>query len=291
MTMQAKLIINAAITGMVPTKSQTPYVPVTEDEIIRDAIACWRAGASIVHLHVRDEQGLPDYRAERYARIIRGIRQQCDIIICVSTSGRAFSDFQQRAEVLHLQGMEKPEMASLTLGSFNFYEQASVKQPEMIVKLAETMLQHGIKPELEIFDTGMLNYATYLDKKLQLPKPLYFNLLLGAIGGVQAGLEELAMLVRGLPQPSFWAAAGIGACQLQMNTAAIIAGGSVRVGLEDNIYYDRAKTRLARNVELIQRIVDFALLYGRQVATPDEARSMLNIYNYKNDIVDEVIAV
>ncbi len=291
MAMQPKLIINAAITGMMPAKTQTPYVPVTEDEIIRDALVCWRAGASIVHLHVRDEQGQPDYRAERYARIIRGIRQECDIIICVSTSGRTFSDFQQRAEVLHLQGMEKPEMASLTLGSFNFSEQASVNQPEMIVKLAETMLQHGIKPELEIFDTGMLNYAKYLDKKLQLPKPLYFNLLLGAIGGMQAGLEELAILVRGLPQQSFWAAAGIGACQLQMNTAAIIAGGGVRVGLEDNIYYDQAKTRLARNVELIQRIVHFALLYGREVATPDEARSMLNIYNYKNDIVDEVIAV
>jgi uncharacterized protein (DUF849 family) len=168
-------------------------------------------------------------------------------------------------------------MASLTLGSFNFPSQASINPPDLIVRLAETMLTNDIKPELEIFDTGMLNYAKYLDKKLRLPKPLYFNLLFGSLSGMQANPENLAYLVRSLPDQSYWAGAGIGISQLQLNTAAIIAGGGVRTGLEDNIYFDGARSRLARNVELVQRIVQIASLLEREIATPNEARSLLNI--------------
>jgi 3-keto-5-aminohexanoate cleavage enzyme len=273
----SKVIINAAITGMVPTKEETPYVPLTEEEIVRDAILCHKSGASIVHLHIRDEKGAPDYRAERYGKIIKRIRNECDIIICVSTSARVFKEFDQRAEVLFLKGDEKPEMASLTLGSFNFPKQASVNSPDIIVKLAETMIKNNIKPELEVFDAGMLNYAKYLDKKLALPRPLYFNLLLGSLGGIPGRPRDLSYLVQNLPDDSVWAAAGIGLFQLPVNATALIKGGGVRVGLEDNIYFDYEKKELATNERLIKRIVRIAKELRREIATPGETRQILGI--------------
>lgn len=272
-----RLIINAAITGMVPGKAQTPHIPVTEDEIVADAVACCHAGAAIVHLHVRDENGLPDYRAERYARVIRRIRAECDIIICASTSARRYPEFEKRAEVLYLQGDEKPEMASLTTGSFNFPAQASINPPEVIQKLAAIMLENNIKPEFEIFDSGMLNYALYLDRKMSFPKPLYFNFLLGSVGGMQARIDDLAYLTRGLPEHSYWAASGMGVFQLPVNCAAMISGGGVRTGLEDNIYFDNGKNQLGTNVQMIERIVTLARLLGREIATPAEARGILRL--------------
>jgi len=272
-----KVIINAAITGMVPTKEETPHVPLTEDEIVKDAVACWKAGASIVHLHIRDEKGAPDYKAERYGRIIKRVRKECNIIICVSTSARTFKEFDQRAEVLFLKGDEKPEMASLTLGSFNFPKQASVNSPDIILKLAETMLANNIKPELEVFDSGMLNYAKYLGKKLSLPRPLYFNLLLGSLGGIPGRPRDLSYLVQNLPEDSVWAAAGIGVFQLPVNVTALIKGGGVRIGLEDNIYYDYEKKMLTTNDRLIQRIVKISKELRREIATPDETRQILGI--------------
>jgi len=272
-----KLIINAAITGMVPTKSETPHVPVTEDEIVSDAVACCRAGATIVHLHVRDDSGNPCYKAEKYGRTNRRIRAECDVIICVSTSARVFKEFEQRSEVLFLEGIEKPEMASLTTGSFNFPKQASVNPPEMIFRLAETMLERGIRPELEIFDSGMLNYAKYLDKKLKLPRPHYFNLFFGALGCMPCRIEDIAYLVNSLPEGSLWSAAGVGLCQLPVNVMAMAAGGGVRTGIEDNIYFDYEKRELATNAQLVSRIVQVAGLLRREAATPDEARQMLHL--------------
>jgi 3-keto-5-aminohexanoate cleavage enzyme len=271
------VIINAAITGMIPVKSETPYVPVSEDEIIRDAIACRKEGAAIIHLHVRDEDGKPCYRADKYGRIIRRIREECDVILGVSTSSRIFKEFEQRSEVLFLDGIEKPELASLTTGSFNFPKQASVNPPEMIFRLAEAMLSRGIKPEMEIFDSGMLNYAQYLDKKLRLAKPVYFNLLFGALGGIPGRPEDMAYLVRSLPEDSVWSAAGVGVFQLPVNVMALVAGGNVRVGLEDNIYYDYKKKELATNPQLVKRIAHIARELRREIATPDEARRILNI--------------
>lgn len=271
------MIINAAITGMIPTKEETPYVPLSEDNILKDALACRKSGASIVHLHIRDEKGAPDYRAARYGRVIKRIRKECDIIICVSTSARVFKEFDQRAEVLHLKGDEKPEMASLTLGSFNFPKQASVNSPDIIVKLAETMLKNGIKPELEVFDAGMLNYARYLDKKLSLPKPIYFNLLLGSLGGIPGRPRDLSYLVQNLPEGSVWSAAGIGVFQLPVNVTALVKGGGIRIGLEDNIYFDYEKKILATNVRLIERIAKIAKELRREIATPAETRKMLGL--------------
>jgi len=272
----SKLIINAAITGMTPTKRDTPFVPVNADEIIEDAIKCVSAGASIVHIHARDKDEKPTYKADAYARIIEGIRIECpQVVICVTTSGRTFNKFEKRSEVLDLDGCVKPDMASLTLGSLNFPAQASVNEPSMIMRLAETMTARGIKPELEIFDTGMINTPKYLCRKGYIRPPFYFNIILGSIYSTQAKMSDLSYLVNLLPKDAAWAGGGIGIFQLNVNVAAILMGGHVRVGLEDNIWYDHNKKRLGTNEESIQRIVRIAGELGREIATPADARKML----------------
>ena len=186
-------------------------------------------------------------------------------------------EYEKRAEVLFLSGVEKPDLASLTAGSFNFPTQASVNSPETIFHLAETMVARGIKPEIEVFDAGMLNYAKYLDRKLTLPKPLYFSLLLGSLGGIPGRPGDLAYLVQDLPDACVWSATGIGSFQLPINAAALVQGGGVRVGLEDNIYYDYDRRDLATNQRLVERVVRIATELQRGVATPDEARVMLGL--------------
>ena len=271
-----KLIINAAITGMVPTKQLTPHVPTTVSEIIADAVSCCDAGASMLHLHARDDDEVPTHRKEVYARIIEGIREQRpDVIICASTSGRTCNTFETRSEVLDLRGDAKPDMASLTMGSLNFPKQASINSPEMIEMLATKMNDNGIVPEVEIFDPGMLNATKVFLKRGILNRPIYCNLLLGSIFSSPGTLADLASLVGSLPPDANWGAAGIGKFQLKMNLAGMLMGGHVRVGLEDNIYFDAHNGELATNVMLIERIVRMASEMGRVIATPIEARQML----------------
>lgn len=272
-----KLIINAAITGMVPMKSDTPHVPITVDEIVADVRRCRDAGASIVHLHARMPDGTPDYRGEVYSAILRGVREACpDIILCVSTSGRTFKQFEQRSEVLDCTE-PAPEMASLTLGSMNFPKTESVNSPQMIQALAGRMADRGIVPELECFDLGMVDYANYLADRGLLKPPFYCNILLGSLGTLSSSPFNLATMVRELPKGTTWAAAGIGRFQLRTNALAITMGGHVRVGLEDNIWHDDDRTELATNAGLIDRLVGIAHACGREVATPDEARKMIGL--------------
>ena len=186
-------------------------------------------------------------------------------------------EYEKRAEVLSLEGVEKPDLASLTTGSFNFPAQASVNSPDTIFRLAETMIARGIKPEIEVFDAGMLNYAKYLDRKTGLPKPLYFSLLLGSLGGIPGRPGDLSYLVKDLPDACVWSATGIGSFQLPINVAALVEGGGVRVGLEDNIYYDHERRDLATNRRLVERVVRIAGELQRSVATPAEAREMLGL--------------
>ena len=272
------VIITAALTGMLPTKAQTPHVPLTEAEIVADALACRAAGAAIVHLHIRDDDGRPDYRAERYGRVIRAIRQKSDVLICASTSARVHQEYDKRAEVLQLEGVEKPDLASLTAGSFNFPTQASVNAPDTIFRLAETMSARGIKPEVEVFDAGMLNYAKYLDRKLSLPKPLCFSLLLGSLGGIPGRPGDLSYLLRDLPDACVWSATGIGRFQLPINVAALVEGGGVRVGLEDNIYLSRGV--LASNGDLVERAATILEAMNVRVLGPDEVRERLRLVRH-----------
>jgi len=278
-TPYSKLIINAAMTGMIPTKKDNPHVPVSVDQIIEDAVNCYKAGASIVHVHARDNQQKPTYEKEIYAQIIEGIRSQCsDVIICATTSGRVHNTFEKRSQVLELSGDLKPDMGSLTMGSLNFPKQASVNTPEMIERLALKMKENGIVPEIEIFEIGMISTSKVMIKKGILKAPFYFNLLFGSVYSIPATLFDLSYIVKNLPPDVHWAAAGIGKFQLKINFASILMGGHVRVGLEDNLYYDHAKKELATNEMLIKRVVKFANVIGRQVATAQEARDMLEIH-------------
>lgn len=273
-----KLIINFTPTGMIPTKKMTPHVPIAPEEIASDVIKCAEAGASMVHLHARDERGAPTYKKETYQEIIQRVREKNkNIILCVSTSGRDFPDFEKRSEVLDLEKPYKPDMASLTLSSLNFNKVASINSPETIKKLAQKMLDKNIKPELEVFDIGMINYAKYLIKKGLIKPPYYFNLLLGNIACAQADLFNLGIMLRDLPPESVWSVAGIGSFQLKMNSLGVIWGGGVRVGLEDNIWFDNERTKLATNYELIKRVADIAKALGREIASPQEVRNMLNL--------------
>lgn len=275
--MMDKLIINAAITGMIPTKAMTPHVPITPSEIADDARRCRDAGASIVHLHARDEDGVPTYHKERYEEILWNVRDACpDIILCVSTSGRMFKSFDERSQALEPIN-PAPEMASLTLGSMNFPKEPSMNSPDMIKSLALKMYDRGVVPEWECFELGMAEYSHYLIDHGILHPPFYCNILLGSLGTLSATPENLKMAVKALPAGTTWAAAGIGRFQLSINKMAISMGGHVRVGLEDNIWYDDERTRLASNPELVERIVKIAESEGREPASPAESRTLIGI--------------
>ena len=278
MTGLPPLIVNAALTGIVPTKRDNPNVPITAEEIAADAERCAEAGASIVHLHARDDDGRPTWRPDVFRRIVAAVRERCpDVIVCVSTSGRVFSDLEQRAAVLDLDGDEKPDLASLTLGSLNFPKQASVNEPETIRALAERMAERGVVPELEVFELGMVDYAAYLIDREVLRPPFVFNLLLGSLGTLAATPLNLALLVQALPAGAAWAGAGIGRFQFAVNALALTMGGHVRVGLEDTLWLDAERTRPASNVDLVRRIVRVADALEREVATPEAARTILGL--------------
>jgi len=274
-----ELIINFTPTGMIPTKEMTPYVPVSIAEIVEDVHEAVELGISMVHLHARDqENGKPTYRQEIYGRIIEGIRKYSkELIVCVSLSGRGIKKFEQRADPLQLTGDLRPDMGSLTLSSLNFNKTESVNSPEMIQLLAKEMKEKGILAELEAFDAGMINYAKYLEKKGLLEPPHYYNLLLGNIACAQADLMHAGILVRDLPPNSVWSMAGIGDAQLSINSMAIAAGGGVRVGLEDNIFFDRNRKVLAKNIELIKRIHQIAEANERKIMTSSRLRENLNL--------------
>ena len=278
MTSPSPLVINLALTGMVPRREDNPHVPISPDEIAVDVERCFQTGARVFHIHARDENENPVYQKEVFSEIIGKIKEKVpEAIISATTSGRLHNKFEERSDVLDLDGDLKPDLASLTLGSLNFPKQASVNEPEMIAKLANRMSERGIVPELEIFDFGMLDYAHYLIGRKILKPPFVFNLLLGSLGMIAATPLNLALLVERLPSDSFWSAAGIGRFQFFMNSLGVAMGGNVRTGLEDNLYMDSEKSELATNERLVERIVGYSQALGRQVATPDQARRMLGI--------------
>ena len=273
------VIVNFAPTGMLPTKEMTPHVPVCVSEIVEDVHRAVEIGITSVHIHARDElTGRPTLDAEIYARIVSGIRGFTqDLVIGLSLSSRASAELSRRLAPLDLDGGLKPDMGSLTLSSLNFNKQASVNSPETIQTLAARMLEKGIVPELEAFDSGMINYAKYLTRKGVLQGPHYFNLLLGNIACAQADMLHVGVMVNDLPEDSYWSLAGIGDRQLSMNAVGVAFGGGVRVGLEDNIWYDPARTRLATNAELLSRVHELIAANERRVMTSSRLRELLNL--------------
>lgn len=275
--MGKNIIVNFCPTGMIPTKEMTPYVPVSVDEIVEQTHEAFETGITIAHLHARDAQGLPDYKIETYRDIFEGVRKHCPgLIICGSTSGRLFSEFEKRSAVIEL----KPDMCSLTLSSLNFVQHASVNEPEMIRKLAEKMAEYGVHPEMECFDLGMINYGKYMADKGWIEGPYYWNLLFGNIAGFQADFTQIGAAVSAIPDGHHVAFAGLGHYQLPVNTVAIAMGYGVRVGLEDNIWYDSGKSRKAKNIELLERIHALIEIQGHTMLSSKEFGE-LGFYNNK----------
>jgi 3-keto-5-aminohexanoate cleavage enzyme len=276
--MSDKLIINLCPTGMVPRRAKVPAVPITPEEIARDVRRCFEVGASMVHLHAREDDEEPTWRAERFAEICEAVVAETpDIVLVVTTSGRNWSELAKRSASLTVAGRAKPEMASLTLGSMNFVTAPSVNAPEMIQGLASAMRNRDIVPELEIFDIGMVDYANYLIGKGVLEPPYYFNILLGSIGTAGVSAANAAAALAAMPDGATWAFAGIGRFQLPANTLAMSLGGHVRVGLEDNPYYDWKSRGTTTNAQLVERVVRIARELGREPATPAEARQLIGL--------------
>ncbi len=277
--MSENLIVNFTPTGMIPTKEMTPHVPISVSEIVENVLEADEIGITMVHLHAREEvSGIPTYKKEIYGQIIEGIRKYApQLVICVSLSGRNFSELELRADPLFLEGNLKPDMGSLTLSSLNFNSTESINSPKMIQDLAGIMMKNGIVPELEVFDIGMINYAKYLEKKGLLKPPFYFNLLLGNIACAQANLLNAGVMLNDLPENSLWSLAGIGNEQLKMNSIAIAIGGGVRVGIEDNIWWDNGRTRLASNYELLKRVHNIADSNERNLMKATRFRELMQM--------------
>jgi len=273
--MSTPCIITVAITGSVPTKKDSPAVPVSVPEQIESTHAAYEAGASLVHVHVRNDDGTTTSDPEKFGRFLAGIREHCpDMIVQFSTGGRSGLG-KERGGMLYL----KPEMASLTTGSVNFAKIIYENHPTLINDLATSMLAHDIKPEIEIFDLAMLYNAAKLVADGLLKAPVHVQFVLGIPGALPADRAvldfELEQLTRVLPGAT-WTAAGIGRHQLTVNEWSLELGGHCRTGLEDNLKFD--KDRLASsNAELVQRVADLVGKFGRSVATPAEARRILGL--------------
>lgn len=265
-----------APTGMVPTRAMTPHVPLTPAEIAADVAAAASIGITSVHLHARGDDGDPTWEREVYRRIVGAVREAApDVVINVSTSGRTWSEVERRADCLALDGDLKPDLASLTLSSLNFLTQASINSPDTIHALAQIMLDRGIVPELELFDLGMVNYVHVLQRKGLLPGPVVANMFFGNVAGMQVTLAEMGLAIDRLPPGTIWSGAGLGDFGLPVQAHSVAAGGGVRVGLEDGIWFDRGRTRLATNPMLVERVHELLALHGRSMMTPTELRARL----------------
>jgi 3-keto-5-aminohexanoate cleavage enzyme len=270
-----KLVISVGITGSRISKEQTPYIPITPEEIASSGIEAWKAGASVLHIHVRDPKtGLGTQDVKIFKKVVDRIREETDAILCLTTSGIPGKNLPtyKRIKPLSLD----PEMVSFDAGSINIDDKVFINSPKFLETLAKKTLAQGIKPELEVFEPGMIyTCIDYMEKDL-LKKPLHFQFVLGVKGGMPADIKSLTYLTEIIPYDSTWSAIGIGQSQLHMNMISMAIGGHVRTGLEDNIYY--SKGVLAKsNAQLVERVVRLAYELGREVANPEEARKILNL--------------
>lgn len=267
-----KLIITAALTGAEVTKEIQPNLPLTPEEIGIESEKCYDAGASIVHIHARDEQGEPTQDYEVYKKIKEEVEKRSNIIFQPSTGGAVWHTPEERLQPVEL----KPEIATLSTGTTNFGSDVFMNTEEYIEKFAIKMKELGVKPEIEVFERGMINNALRLVKKGLIEGPLHFDFVLGVPGACPGTPEDLMHMIRFIPEDATWTVAGIGRHELPLATMAILLGGHVRVGFEDNVYYSKG-VLAESNAQLVARIVRIAKELGREIATPDEARKILNL--------------
>ncbi len=269
-----KLIITACICGAEVTKEQNPAVPYTPLEIAREAKSAADAGAAIIHLHVREDDGTPTQSAARFKQCIDAIRAVCpDVIIQPSTGGAVGMSNDERLQPITLD----PEMATLDCGTCNFGgDDIFVNTENAIIDFAEKMNARGIKPEVEVFDKGMIDMANRLSAKGIIKTPMHFDFVMGVNGGISGEARDLVFMAGSIPPGSTWTAAGVGRYEFPMAVMAIIMGGHVRVGFEDNVYLSKG-VMAKSNGELVEKAVRLAKEFGREIATPAEARAILGL--------------
>ncbi|MGL5123349.1 MAG: 3-keto-5-aminohexanoate cleavage protein [Fusobacteriaceae bacterium] len=269
-----KLIITAAISGAEVMKEKNKAIPYSIEEIVREAESSYKAGASIIHLHARYDDGKPTQNKLRYEECIKAIKKKCpDVIIQPSTGGAVGMSGKERLQPLELF----PEMATLDCGTLNFGGDEIFENTEnMIKEFGKEMIDKNIKPELECFDKSMIEMAIRLEKKGFIKSPMHFSFVMGVNGGIGGDLRDFIFLRGSIPKDATYTVAGIGRFEFSLATAAIIDGGHVRVGFEDNVYI--SKGILAKsNGELVEKVVRIAKELGRDIATPDEARKILGL--------------
>ncbi len=274
--MENKIIITAAVSGSRPTKEMNPAVPYTPKEIAGAAVESCRAGAAIAHIHVRDpETGLPAFKKDLSKEVLDRIRQRCDMIVNLTTSGLFLEGddvISQRLQTVYL----KPDICSFDLGSINFLDRVFYNPPDWAEAATKCMQENGVKPEIEAFDVGHIYQAIDLIKRGLINDPPYFQLCMGVKWGLEATAENLMFTKNILPANAHWSVLGVGKGQLSMIAMAMILGGNVRVGFEDNIFLKRG-VLASSNAQMVEMAVDLAERLDRPVATPDEARSILGI--------------
>jgi len=270
-----KVIITAAITGSRITRDVAPHIPITPDEIAQSSIACWNAGASIVHIHVRDPKtGLGTQDLGLFRQVVEPLREKTDLLLCLTTSGIPGRNLPIEERLIPLE--LEPELASFDAGSINLGGTVFINTPEFLEAAAKRMREKGVKPELEVFDVGMIVTCLRMKDEGHLDEPLHFQFVLGTPWGSPATPKSFLHLYEQIPKGSTWSIIGIGKGHLPMSMMGLIMDGHIRVGMEDNIYYQRGELAKS-NAQFVERIVRIAREYGREVATPAEARRILGL--------------
>ena len=290
-----KLIITVAVTGSLTSRDQNPNIPYTPEEIARATIQSCKAGAAVVHLHVREPStGKPVQDVELFKKTIRLIRKECDIVINTSTGGGPGMTFEQRIGIipaLAAQNDLKPEIASLNSGSINFgilsrskrafvLDAVQLNPWSELLKFADIMTKNGVKPEAEIYEAGMIHNARVLHEIEALKAPLHFQFVLGVLGGMQATVDNLIFLKNSIPHGSTWSLCAVGLDIFSLGAVAVASGGNVRVGLEDCVYISKG-IMADSNEQIVEKIARISREMGREIATPDEARRILSLQNPK----------
>ena len=269
-----KLIISACICGAEVTKENNPAVPYTVEEVVREAKSAYDAGAALIHLHVRWDNGTPTQDKGRFQEMVDAIRKECpDVIIQPSTGGAVGMTDLERLQSTEIT--PTPEMATLDCGTCNFGgDEIFINTDNTIANFGDIMQERGIKPECEVFDKGMIDLALKAAKKGHIQYPIHFDFVLGV--QMTATVRDLVIMATSIPADSTWTATGIGKNAWGIAAATIAMGGHVRVGFEDNVYM--SKGVLAKsNGEMVERVVQMAKLLNREVATPAEAREILGL--------------
>lgn len=273
------IILTAAITGAETTRKDQPNLPITPEEQAREAKACFEAGARVIHLHVREDDGSPTQRLQRFKESIEAIRQAApEVIVQISTGGAVGEPFENRLAPLAL----KPDMGTLNAGTLNFGDEIFMNHPKDIIRLAEAFKEYGVVPEVEVYESGMIDVVAKLVKKeIIVHHPLHIQFVLGVPGGMSGKPKNLLYMAEHLAEeiPSAtWAVAGIGRWHLPTAMLAMVMGGHIRCGFEDNIYYHKGIVADS-NAQLVARLARIAAEIGRPIATPEQARAILALPN------------